>query len=75
MTPDPIDHARAWQRPVFSGAVIIGIAVTLWKLPPEHALAALVALLWAGGALYLIRGVVDKGWIERVVSIWKGGAV
>ena len=73
--PDPIDHARAWQRPLFSGVIVAGVLACLWKLPPEHALDALRAFLWAGAALYLIRGVVDKGWIERVVSIWKGGAV
>jgi hypothetical protein len=71
---EPIDHARAWQRPVFSAAVIGGILACLWKLPPEHALDALRAFLWAGAALYMIRGVVDKGWIERVVAIWRGQA-
>ena len=24
--------------------------------------------------LYFMRGSIDKGWIERIVSIWKGRA-
>jgi hypothetical protein len=69
---EPIDHARQWMRPAFSATVIGGVAVCLLRLPPESVMDALRALLVAGGALYLIRGVVDKAWLERIVRIWKG---
>jgi hypothetical protein len=69
---EPIDHARKWMRPAFSATVIGGVAVCMMRLPAEHVFDALCALLWAGGALYLIRGVLDAGAMERILRIWKG---
>lgn len=70
----PIDKARVWQRPLFTGAVLVGVGVCLWKLTPEHALDALKAFLWAGLFLYAFRGVIDKGALERIVKAWRGAS-
>ena len=37
-------------------------------------MAALVALLVAGGALYFMRGIIDKGQLTEWLRIWKGRA-
>jgi hypothetical protein len=67
-----IDSARMWQRPAMTALFGAGYAVLVFRLPPD---AVLPALVWTVGALvliYLVRGVVDKGWLERVLAIWKG---
>ena len=67
-----IDSARVWQRPAMTALFGAGYAVLVFRLPPD---AVLPALVWTVGALvliYLVRGVVDKGWLERVLAIWKG---
>lgn len=30
------------------------------------------ALLFFLAVLYFFRGAIDKGWLERVIGIWKG---
>jgi len=67
-----IDQARIWQRPLFSVAVILCLLWVTSKVPPDGAVAALVALLVAGGALYFMRGIIDKGQLTEWLRIWKG---
>ena len=69
-----IYQARTWQRPLFSAAVIVCLLWVTSKVPPEGAVAALVALLVAGGALYFMRGIIDKGQLTEWLRIWKGRA-
>jgi len=69
---DPLDKARAWQRPIFSGVIAFAVIYLTLTLPEDDRLTALIAFLIAGGILYFVRGVVDKGQLTEWLRIWKG---
>lgn len=67
-----LDAVKQWGRPILLGACI---PLLFAGLHPEVSDTKFQCICLLAALLFFFRGVIDKGFIERVVALWRGRAV
>lgn len=64
-----LDAAKQWGRPIL---LLSCIVLLFLGLSPDVSDTKFKWICGLAALLFFFRGVIDKGWIERILMIWKG---